>query len=134
MDTLLSLEQVSSPHNLPALRRMYDQVESNKRGLHSLGVEAETYGALLLPLLTKKLPAELRFAVSRKVAEEEWTLEKVKTAFEDELQARERAIEPMRESSRRPGRDPPTASSLVTGNAGLPTCCYCHQGHASHRC
>ena len=73
IDTLLSLEQVSSPHNISALRRLYDQVESNKRGLHSLGVEAETYGTLLLPLLTKKLPAELRLAISRKVAEEEWT-------------------------------------------------------------
>ena len=135
MDTLLSLEPVNTTHNVPALRRLYDQVEANKRGLKSLGVESDTYGTLLLPMLTKKLPAELRLVISRKVDEKDWTLDNVMTALEEEVKERERANEPTRDPPRRPGKEPPTSSSLVTGdNASSPFCYYCNQKHAPQLC
>ena len=81
MDILLSLEPVTSSHNLSALRHLFDQVESHVRGLRSLGITADTYGSLLLPLLTKKLPAELRLIISRKVPEDDWKLDKVMAAL-----------------------------------------------------
>ena len=135
MDILLSLEPVNSSSNVTSLRRLYDQVESNKRGLKSLGVEADTYGTLLLPMLTKKLPAELRLVISRKVDEKDWTLDNVMTALEEEVKARERANESTRDPPRRPGREPPTSSSLVTGdNGSSPFCYYCNQKHAPQLC
>ena len=65
MDTLLSLEPVNTTHNVPALRCLYDQVESNKRGLKSLGVESDTYGTLLLKKLQSiSFPFEQRLVLA----------------------------------------------------------------------
>ena len=47
MDILMSIEAVTSPHNVKALRHFHDVVESNIRSLKALGVAAETYGSLL---------------------------------------------------------------------------------------
>ena len=51
MDTLLKVEAVSSPNNLKGLRHLYDLVESQVRGLKTLGVESTSYGSLLFPVL-----------------------------------------------------------------------------------
>ena len=64
MDILLSLEPVTSQHNLRGLRHLYDLVESQVRGLKSLGVESSSYGSLLLSVLLQKLPSELSCKVS----------------------------------------------------------------------
>ena len=47
MEVLLSVEAVVSDSNLRALRHLYDTVEAQVRGLNSMGVKPETYGALL---------------------------------------------------------------------------------------
>lgn len=45
MDTLLSIDSVASDSNLKALRRLYDTIESQVRGLRSLGVTSDSYGS-----------------------------------------------------------------------------------------
>jgi len=55
MDTLLSLEPVTSQYNLKGMRHLYDVVESQVRSLRSLGVSAESYGGLLTLVLMNKL-------------------------------------------------------------------------------
>ena len=65
METLLGVEAVQAVHDVAALRRMYDKVESNIRGLKSLGVTSQSYGTLLAPVLQNKLPAELRLIINR---------------------------------------------------------------------
>jgi len=64
MDSLVKLELVSSQHDVKALRRFYDAVESNVRGLKALGVPRESYGALLSSVVISKLPPEMRLIVS----------------------------------------------------------------------
>ena len=64
MDILLSLEPVTSQHNLRGLCHLYNLVESQVRGLKSLGVEPSSYGSLLSSVLLQKLPSELRLIVS----------------------------------------------------------------------
>ena len=44
MDVLLNIDAVASTHSLKGLRHLYDVVESQVRGLKSLGVLAESYG------------------------------------------------------------------------------------------
>lgn len=75
MDTLLKLEAVSSQHNLKGLRHLYDLVESQVRGLKSLGVESNSYGSLLFSVLLQKIPPELRLIMSRKITEDDWNLD-----------------------------------------------------------
>ena len=52
------------------LRKVYDKVKLSIRNLNSLGISCETYGAVLVPLLTDKLPTSLRLSVGRKMTSE----------------------------------------------------------------
>ena len=90
MDALLHLEAVTSPHNVKALCRLFDNVSSHVRSLDSLGMEPQSYGSLLCSVLINKLPAEMQLTISRKVSEADWNLGSLMEAIEDEIQARER--------------------------------------------
>ena len=50
IEQLMSLESVSSEHKLLELRRLYDRTESNIRGLKTIGVGADAYGAIFIPI------------------------------------------------------------------------------------
>ena len=55
MDALILVDAVSSPHNIRGLCHLYDLVESNIRGLASLGVDFGSYGGLLASVLSRSL-------------------------------------------------------------------------------
>ena len=134
MDVLLNIDAVTSPHNLKGLRHLYDVVESQVRGLRSLGVPAESYGSLLSSVLLNKLPQDLRLVVSRQVSEEEWTLDGLMGVIEREIMARERAAGSSCQVPRRVPREPNAATALFTGNLMTPKCSYCRQSHSSNSC
>ena len=94
MDILLKTEAVSSHHNLKGLRHLYDIVESQVRGLKSLGVESSSYGSILFSVLLQKLPPELRLILSREIREDDWNLDSLPKQMEEEIKARERAMPP----------------------------------------
>ena len=75
--------------DIVSLRNLYDRVESHIRGLKGLGVASDSYGSLLSSVLLKKLPRELCLIISREVSEDDWTLDKLMEALEEELKARE---------------------------------------------
>ena len=89
MDILLNLDAVTSSYNLRGLRRLFDLVESNVRGLRSLGVPPESYGSLLSSVLMNKLPQEFRLLVSRDIKDGEWELDSLMRVVEKEIDARE---------------------------------------------
>ena len=137
MDLLLNLDAVTSHNDLKGLRKLYDVVESNVRGLRALGVQSSSYGGLLSPVLISKLPTELRLIVSRELKEEEWGFEKMMEIVERELAARERSAGALPQHPRKQGagaKPPPTALSLVTGSSNQVTCAYCDQPHLSNSC
>ena len=141
MDNLLELEQIKSVHDLKGLRKLYDKIETEKRGLKGMGVTADSYGNLLVSVVMNKLPQDLRLIISRKVkGEEEWNLDSLLTVFEEELEARERASK----SDSKPElsrdwkgtkKDTPTVAFLTSGNqTSKPTCTYCKGAHPSASC
>lgn len=138
MELLLKVDAVPD-QNLKSLRRLYDTVESHIRSLKSLGVDSASYGALLCPVLLNKLPSDVRLIISRTVTSSELDMDRLLQAFEDELQARERASDSTSSQRRHYGRSQPTSptSALFSQNSeptsGL-TCCYCEQAHASPNC
>ena len=87
MDILLHLDPVAST-SVRALRHFYDRRMSV--GL-SLGVDPETYGRLLSPILLNKLPSDIHLIVSREICEEDWTLDALLNIVEREVEVRERA-------------------------------------------
>ena len=60
MDSFVKLPTIHSKNHMKELRALYDQVEITSRNLKSLDVEIVTYGSLLVPILTEKLPNELK--------------------------------------------------------------------------
>ena len=90
MDVLLHVEAVHSANSTKALHRLFDNVSSHVRSLQSLGVEPNSYGSLLCPVLLTELPAELQLTISRKVTKADWNLDSLMRAVEEEIVARER--------------------------------------------
>ena len=55
MEALLQIESVSSSHDVKALRRQFDNINTHTQSLASLKVEEESYQSLLCPVLVGKL-------------------------------------------------------------------------------
>ena len=69
----------------------YDQVETSVRNLKTLGVEIKPYGSLLIPLLTEKLPDDLRLRIARKFDNDVWELSEILDLVKNELEVTERS-------------------------------------------
>ena len=87
MDTLLHLDAVTSQGNVRGLRKLYDVVEAQVRGLKSLGVNLDTYSNLLSSVLICKIPLELQLLLSREVGDGSWELDDLLQRLRDEIAA-----------------------------------------------
>ena len=85
------LPAVQNSSNVQCLRFFYDQVEASVRNLKTLGVEINTYGSLLIPLWTEKLPDDLRLRIARKLDNDVWELSEILNLVKNELEAKERS-------------------------------------------
>ena len=72
MDALLKIS--SATNDVKKLGSLYDACEGYIHGLELLGVYPESYGDLLIPIVMKKLPAEVRRIMLRSHDEATWTL------------------------------------------------------------
>ena len=88
---MVSIDSISSQHDVKGLRRLCDVIDTNVRSLTSLDVKAESYGSLLSSVLLNKLPSELRLMASRKFGgTDSWDFSALLKLIEEEVQARER--------------------------------------------
>ena len=90
MESLVKLPAVRDVNNVTSLRKIYGRVESSIRNLKSVDINPDSYDSLLTPLLTVKLPSELRMIVVRTFSGAIWNLEEFMNHFKQELNARER--------------------------------------------
>ena len=67
IESLLKIAAVAPDSDLKHLRELYHQVEAHIRTLQALGVESESHGKLLIPLLMA--------IISRFIDKEEWDLD-----------------------------------------------------------
>lgn len=68
IESLMNIAPVSSPRNVRALRRLYDNVQAHLRGLKALGVGEESYCAMLYLGLLRALPTDLSLDYNRKMS------------------------------------------------------------------
>ena len=132
MDALVSVSAVTNDHDVNALRRLYDVIESNVRSLKGLEVPAESYGRLLVPVIMSKLPSELRLILGREMGDEDWNLEVILENLGKEVETRERTSSAGL-MSKRPLREQATAAALLSRD-GEPYCAFCSQQHESVNC
>ena len=74
MEKLANLRLVSSDANITGLRKLFDEKESNVRRLEKLGIEANSYGSLLVPIIMNRLPHQLKLDASRNLSSDLWDL------------------------------------------------------------
>ena len=133
MESLVKLPAVRDVNNVTSLRKIYDPVESSIRNLKSVGINPDSYGSLLTPLLTKKLPPELRMVIARKFSDEIWNLEKLMNHYKQELHAREHCSSVTVKIAEKQIIDESTTSSFVVGHDNV-SCVYCLGQHTSLKC
>ena len=89
MENLANLRVVSSDANVTGLRKLFDERESSVRSLESLGVEANSYGSLLVPIIMNRLPHQLKLVTSRNLSSDLWDLTELLKIMKLEITARE---------------------------------------------
>ncbi|XP_062419395.1 uncharacterized protein LOC134132166 [Pungitius pungitius] len=156
MSKLLNLNPVKRSSDVTALRHLYDECEIQIRSLESLGVQSDTYGCLLCPVLLQLIPEDIALAYTRQPnATNEWKVPELIQFLQNEVQSRERALQ-----LTRPGhasKDPspqhknvgkpsyacdkprkwsvPSATALHTASAVPRTCVYCDSSdHKPENC
>ena len=156
MGTVLTSAHVESLFKLPAaatisetkkLGAIYDKTEAHVGSLKNIGIASETYGSFLSPVITAKIPKELRIAITRELPSNDWKLKPMLENFRKELQLREKYIPGPSANSKgnrnlpckRPGPGHQSSSySLLTDctneNQQGPWCTYCKGNHTSVSC
>ena len=135
MEALLSINTVTCDTHLRDLRRLYDQSEANIRSLKALGVEPESYGAMLSSVLLNKLPPDLRLIVSRKISADDLDMDNLLKTLEQELTARERATgSTSQPPCRIHGQGRSSTSAFVASVPGPPVCVFSQNSHSSTEC
>ena len=146
MDALLKLPIVSSVHETKKLRDLYDKIEINIRSLKALGIESESFGNLLVPVVMEKIPSELRLIISRKFGSKEtWDLDVLLNALKSELEARERCnvvktssptnSNPRFDQHKGRFKQPLSSSALYAGSEECTLqCVFCKKNHKSITC
>lgn len=101
-----------------------------------MGVVAQQYSNLLVPVLLSKVPQELRLIISRDVDTGNWSLDELLEVFKT-VEARERcnsmAATPSTTPKRKhPPKPPPTTfNALLVPEGQRITCTFCKHGHRS---
>ena len=134
MDELLKLPACPNDR-ISSLRYVYDKISVHIRGLASLGVSADQYGSLLIPVIMEKLPTDIRLHIARKATSEVWKIDELLEVIEKEVTARESSELKSQGNKSMNGKfrqkqDLPTANSLFTGDY-KPRCVYCNAEHYS---
>lgn len=142
-----ALIDLSSPTNtLEGLRRFHDQIESHIRSLTSLERSTDTYGAMLVPFLLRKLPVDTIRNLAREHENSDWTIEELQEALLKEVRIFETSLHtimPRRSTTSVEAPSLPTASFHTNVNTPTklnkpthrPSCGYCKSNaHASTNC
>ena len=64
---------------------LYVPVFPHTRSLKSLGIPSSSYGSLLSSIIVNKLPQELQLIISREIKDQDWPLDNIMHALENEL-------------------------------------------------
>ena len=89
INDLLNLELIYGERDTQRLRTMYDCAKTKYRALEALGVDQETYSAIVVPSLLKKLPEQLRLTITWGEDHHEWNLEQLLDVLGHKVELRE---------------------------------------------
>ena len=140
LEDLMKLPDVSEKeNNVAAIRRFCDELEAHSRSLGCLGVEPESYGTMLAPVVMGRLPQSWSLLISRNVGDG-WNLRSIVQELRKEVTLRERTesrvMKPDRTGKTNSGAPGRTAAALTSTTGREDNrCCLCNQtGHGPAGC
>ena len=80
-----------------SMRLVYDRINTNIRGLESIGIKSDQYGSLLIPVIMSKLPSEIRLIIARKSEHDVWKIDDLMTTILSEVEAREKSANELKQ-------------------------------------
>ena len=89
INELLNVKPVFNANDTERLRKFFDTVETNFRGLEALGVEKETYSEIVVPTVLNKLPEVVRLTITRDKEHLKWNVKDFVDALQAEVELRE---------------------------------------------
>jgi hypothetical protein len=135
MEEIVQVEAVTEADDPKCLRAFYDKVEVQLRSLRTLGVDPETHGMLLIPIMKGKLPEEINLLLCRKFDSnvDLWKIADLMKELKSEIEARERSrTDDSGSKKKKQPKHPPSVGSLLA--TGKLTCPYCDKGHFPDKC
>ena len=137
-----ALVELNNPNNtLSSLQLFHDSVEGHVRSLQSLGTSHEQYESMLVPIILRKLPADIRRNLARSHGTNQWTLSELQGEILNELHILETGIDHTNNPS---NSHIPTAAFLtgasrkstqkLSEQQRRPSCVYCGDPHAPNNC
>ena len=120
-----------------------DTLLSHIRSLEGLGIEGDTYGIFLTPIILSRLPHDMRMEWAREGEGRESDLEFLLESLTKEIRRLERSesfkeqgISPTSMEERGTPKKRSTASALhITSTPATKlTCIFCEKSHPSHKC
>ena len=89
VNELLNVKPVFSANDTNGLRKFFDTVESNFRGLEALEVNKEFYSEIVVPTILNKLPEVVRLTITRGKHHLKWNIGDFVDALQAEVELRE---------------------------------------------
>ena len=132
MECLYKLPVIRSIEDVRSIRDFHDKIKMNLRSLEAIGVEPESYGCLLVPMIKDKIPNGLNIHLSRKfdTSLDVWKINDLMKELKLEIEVRERVGDTKRAKSQRTARD--TVEGLLP--VDKITSPFCQQDHFADRC
>ncbi|XP_065070234.1 uncharacterized protein LOC135695167 [Rhopilema esculentum] len=127
INALLNIAPVFNDWDAARLRKLYDTVECNHRGLQALEISSVTYQSIVVPSIVKKLPEGIRLELKRGKDVNGWSV--------DEFELREEHSRSVARNEKRTPREDarPTTASALTATTYL-FCAFCKGNHAHQHC
>ena len=122
---------IYSERNTNRLRTMYEFAETKHRALEALGVDEDSYSAIVVPSLLEKLPEQLRLAITKGEDHHERNLQQLLETLRHEIELREEY-----NKNTRPAKGPrdklKKRTTMHTGKNM--NCAFCLEGHKHEDC
>ena len=127
-----------NPKNeIKSLREFHDAIENHVHGLLALGWSTESYGALLVPMILGKLPADTRRCLAREHSNLEWTIDELRASIAREIRVLEAGLcmpSPPAEDHQRPPMVTASFHTGATGHVKKLKCVFCKGEHLATQC
>ena len=85
MNKLLNLFNSGNLNDLKYLRELYNNIDTQVRSLKSLGMDPDSYGPMLIPVVMSKLPENLKLNITRQFGQDLWDIKLILESFKNEL-------------------------------------------------